>query len=95
MPRRRAARPGFEAAMEITAADVDLDFILDERDRELMGEVNRWYDLVRTGKFLERVMAHNRKAAAAGFVREHHALRPIPQSQIDAVENEFPQNPGY
>lgn len=93
--RRRAARPGFEAAMEITAADVDLDFILDERGRELMGEVNRWYDLVRTGKFLERVMAHNRKAAAAGFVREHHALRPIPQSQIDAVENEFPQNPGY
>ena len=93
--RRRAARTGFENAMEITAADVDLDFILDERGRELMGEVNRWYDLVRTGKLFERVMAHNRKAAAAGFVREHHALRPIPQSQIDAVQNDFPQNPGY
>ena len=93
--RRRAARPGFEAAMEITAADVDLDFILDERGRELMGEVNRWYDLVRTGTLVERVTAHNRKAAAAGFLREHHSLRPIPQSQIDAVQNEFPQNPGY
>ena len=81
--------------MEITAADVDLDFILDERGRELMGEVNRWYDLVRTGTLVERVTAHNRKAAAAGFLREHHSLRPIPQSQIDAVQNEFPQNPGY
>jgi starch-binding outer membrane protein, SusD/RagB family len=93
--RRRAARTGSEDEMEITAADVDIDFILDERGRELIGEVNRWYDLVRTGTFLERVLAHNRKAAAAGFVREHHALRPIPQSQIDAVENDFPQNPGY
>jgi len=93
--RRRGARPGFENAMEITAGQVTIDFILDERGRELMGELNRWHDLVRTGKFYERVMAHNRKAAAAGFLREHHALRPIPQSQIDAVENVFPQNPGY
>ena len=93
--RRRGARPGSEDAMEITAADVDLDFILDERGRELMGEINRWYDLVRTNKLVERVTLHNRKAAAAGFLRDHHALRPIPQSQIDAVENEFPQNPGY
>ncbi len=93
--RRRAARPGFEDAMEITAADVTLDFILDERGRELMGEVNRWFDLVRTGKLVERVTAYNRKAAAAGFLREHHSLRPIPQNQIDAVQNDFPQNPGY
>ena len=29
--RRRAAKPGQEAAMEVTAADLDLEFILDER----------------------------------------------------------------
>lgn len=93
--RRRAARPGFEAAMEVSAADVTLDFILEERGRELIGEVDRWFDLVRTGTFLERVTAYNPKATG---VQAHHALRPIPQVQIDAVTggaSAFPQNPGY
>lgn len=93
--RRRAARPGFEDAMEITVEDVTLDFILDERGREMIGEVNRWYDLVRTGTFFERVKGHNPKATG---VQPHHALRPIPQAQIDAVTGGaslFPQNPGY
>jgi hypothetical protein len=94
--RRRAARPGFEAAMEITAGQVTLDFILDESARELMGEQTRWYDLVRTGKLVERVRLHNPQAAP--LIQPHHALRPIPQSQIDAIQggtDVFPQNPGY
>lgn len=93
--RRRAAKPGFEDQVDITAADVTLDFILDELARETMGEVSRWYDLTRTNKLVERTLAHNRVAAARGFLSEHHSLRPIPQSQIDAVQNDFPQNPGY
>ncbi len=93
--RRRAAYEGNEADMEITAGDVDLDFILDERARELAGEQLRWFDLKRTGKLLERVREYNPEAGAN--IMDHHVLRPIPQVQIDAVQNkdEFTQNNGY
>jgi hypothetical protein len=34
---------------------------------------------------------------ASKFYQPYHALRPIPQSQLDAVSNKdvFKQNPGY
>src|SRR5258705_8926912 len=58
--RERAAYPtGNAAAMDVTAANLSLDFILDERSRELCGEIVRWWDLVRTSKLLERVRLHN------------------------------------
>lgn len=93
--RKRAAVAGKEADMEITAADVTLDFILDERAREFAGEQLRWFDLKRTGKLVDRVKAYN--PAGAVNVQAHHFLRPIPQLQIDAVVNKdvFVQNPGY
>lgn len=53
--RERAAAPGKKAQMDITSAQVTLDFILDERARELCGEFTRWYDLKRTGQLLTRV----------------------------------------
>ena len=96
MVRRRAAWPGRTTQMEITPAQVTLDFILDERDRELAGEMFRWFDLKRTGKLIERVKAHNTDAAAN--IKDFHLLRPIPQDQIDRTTNgvtTFPQNPGY
>ena len=46
--RERAAAPGKTAQMRITPAQVNIDFILDERMRELCGEFTRWYDLKRT-----------------------------------------------
>lgn len=57
--RRRAAIPGNAAAMEVTAAQLTLDFILDERAREFAGEQLRWFDLKRTGKLVERVQLYN------------------------------------
>ncbi|MBN2174862.1 MAG: RagB/SusD family nutrient uptake outer membrane protein, partial [Bacteroidales bacterium] len=73
---------------------IDLDFILDEKGREFCGEYIRWFDLKRTDKLIERVKAHNPDAAN---IKDFHVVRPIPQSQIDAVTNktEFTQNPGY
>lgn len=91
--RERGAWPGQEAAMMITAADVDLDFILDERARELIGEGHRWWDLVRTNKLVERVRLHNEQAAPN--IQDFHVLRPIPQDQIDRTLGGYGQNPGY
>jgi hypothetical protein len=82
-----------EAAMEISASDVDIDFILDERTRELCGESMRWFDLKRTGKLLERVRLYNPDGGPN--IEDHHLLRPIPQTHIDLCSNEYPQNPGY
>ncbi len=94
--RERAAFPsGNPVAMRITAADLNIDFILDERSRELCGEMVRWWDLVRTGKLLERIRLHNKEAAVNIIAK--HTLRPIPQAQIDAVTtgDPYPQNPGW
>jgi hypothetical protein len=91
--RRRAAWDGQEEAMEITAGDVDIDFILDERARELDGEGQRWWDLVRTNKLVERVRAHN--LLGAPNIEDHHVRRPIPQDQIDRTVGGYEQNCGY
>lgn len=82
-------------AMKITANEVTVDFILDERSRELFGEWMRWHDLVRTKSLLKRIQAWNPEAGPN--IKDHHVLRPIPQAQIDrTVEGpKFPQNPGY
>lgn len=85
---------GREADMMVSAADLDIDFILDERGRELATEYQRFFDLKRTGKLIERVQAYNRDAGPA--IQDFHALRFIPQIQIDAMRNsEGYQNPGY
>jgi hypothetical protein len=93
--RTRAAKPGRTAQMQITAAQINIDFILDERARELGGEQLRWFDLKRTGKLASRIQAMN-PDAAVNF-KPYHLVRPIPQGQIDAVTNKdvFKQNPGY
>ena len=84
------------AAVTITAAQVTLDFILDERTREFYGECVRWHDLVRTQSLVNRVMTWN--AVQAGtYIQPSNVLRPIPQDQINLVTlgPAYPQNPGY
>lgn len=75
------------------AGDVDIDFILDDKAREMAGEHNRWFDLKRTGKLIERVSAYNLDAVG---ISEKHKVRPIPQVELDAVQNksDFLSGPG-
>jgi starch-binding outer membrane protein, SusD/RagB family len=81
-------------ASAITPGDVTLNFILDERARELLAEEQRRYTLIRTGTWLERTRRHNPLAGAT--IAEHNVLFPIPQAVIDAnLDRPMPQNPGY
>ena len=82
-----------------------LNFIFNERTRELLGEWNRWEELSRAGLLIKRAKAFNPEAAP-NITANKHELRPIPQSFIDALQNEDGsnlsdsqkaawQNPGY
>jgi len=75
-------------------SDVDIDFILDDRAREFAGEQQRWYDLKRTGKWMERIQDHNPDASPN--IQAKHVLRPIPQAELDAIRNkeDFTTGPG-
>lgn len=81
-----------------TTTDLTMDAILQERLFELCFENVRWFDLVRTGKLIEKynepVIVGN---YAQGNISENNYLLPIPQSQIDRSDNKegFFQNPGY
>ncbi len=78
-----------------TPANINIDMILDERARELFGENDRWYDLKRTGKLIERVLKYNPWAAKSNTIKDIHYLRPIPQTEIDLSFPTMSQNPGY
>ncbi|MEQ9304666.1 MAG: RagB/SusD family nutrient uptake outer membrane protein, partial [Marinoscillum sp.] len=81
-------------ATPITAGDVSLDFILDERSRELYSEEHRRYTLVRMGKWLDRTVQYN--LVGGPTVKEKDRLFPIPQTVIDAnLKLPMEQNPGY
>lgn len=81
-------------APQVTAADITIDFILDERSRELFSEEDRRYALLRTGKWLERTKLYNK--IAAPNVVERDTILPIPQDVIDAnLTRPMQQNPGY
>jgi starch-binding outer membrane protein, SusD/RagB family len=78
----------------ITPAQVTMNFILDERSRELVTEEERRYTLLRTGTWYDRVKQYNPLAAA--FVQPRDSILPIPQEVIDAnLTKPMPQNPGY
>jgi hypothetical protein len=89
------------AAEQAQVSGSDIGVILDERARELCGEQQRWFDLKRTGKLLERVRLYN--GSAKSYIQDFHVLRPIPRPQLDAITNltagpdpnGFWQNTGY
>ena len=94
--RRRAAFPGHETEMELTVDQLTLGEILNERARELAGEMMRWFDLVRTHTLVARVRADNwMDPVGSNSIQTYHALRPIPRTQMDGTTCCYTQNPGY
>jgi len=91
-----------ETTPDMSNKDAGINFILDERSRELCGEYMRWFDLVRTrtssgeSMLIYRIRNLVPEIPAKGTIMEHHVLRPIPQSQLDLTTSaDFLQNPGY
>lgn len=82
-------------------SEFNIDYILDERGRELLGEYHRWFDLKRTGTLVARATAYHPKIKKltnpfVGVGGALKILRPIPQLALDLNQNkDFPQNPGY
>ncbi|MCC8133094.1 MAG: RagB/SusD family nutrient uptake outer membrane protein [Tannerellaceae bacterium] len=77
--------------------------VWNERRLEFPHEGHRWFDLVRTGTFVERMKEHSEyearvaesnKTDIAKNLKEHMVLMPIPQSEID-LNPELTQNPGW
>ena len=87
-------------APDIIPSEVTIDFILDERARELTGvEELRTLTLMRLGKLGEREALHhpfyNGKYTSSP-IDPRNELYPIPASEIELnSENPIQQNPGY
>ena len=82
------------SATPVAPGQVTIDYILDERARELSLEEDRRITLSRTGKLVERVRRYN--AHNGPQIQDFHALWPVPISEIDAnINANLEQNPGY
>jgi len=75
---------GRAGAPDVLAGEVTLDYILDERARELMTEEPRVRTLIRMGNLVERVRKYDIDSVSRATIQEHNKFWPIPQSAIDA-----------
>lgn len=93
------AATGDANAGKVSQSQITLDFILDERARELIGEENRRYTLVRTHTLKERIQKNGDKPAedkkTVGFT-DNNYLFPIPLNDVQLNKDaKLEQNPGY
>lgn len=80
-------------ASDVLPSEVNLDFILDERMRELGVEEKRKLTLMRLGVLYDRVKLYNPHYTD---VNPRHNLWPIPFSEIERNKDAvLEQNPGY
>jgi len=92
-------KTGYETDMTVANSDITVDFILDERARELAGEYVRWTDLKRTHKLVEYATTYNEDGITETNMKgpdgKYKTLRPIPQAAIDLNQTKVDQNPGF
>lgn len=89
-------------APQVSSSQMSLNFILDERTRELVGEENRRKTLMRTGMLEKRALRLNKDVNSPkpilglDSVTVKKPLFPIPQTEIDLNKDaKLEQNPGY
>ncbi|MFN8209064.1 MAG: RagB/SusD family nutrient uptake outer membrane protein [Bacteroidales bacterium] len=91
----------FDPALEdYVSADQNIDVILDERARELLGEYHRWMDLRRTRQLVKYNLIWNPNFVLSNMIGGDGNikwLRPIPADEIGLNTGISPsdQNPGY
>lgn len=85
-----------DASGNITSAQLTLDFILDERARELYWEGHRRTDLIRFGKFTTAsyLWPWKGKVAEGAATQSYRDLYPIPSNDLGANPT-LKQNAGY
>ena len=83
-------------AAPISDSEFTLDFMLDERGREMFYEAQRRTDLIRFGKYTgdNYVWPWKGGAAAGKSVSSFYSVYPIPSDDIGSNEN-LKQNEGY
>ncbi len=85
-------------AAQVSASDMNLNFVLDERARELVAEENRRMTLMRTGTLVERALRLNANDAQKPItgLTATNLLLPIPLNDIQINKDaKLEQNPGY
>lgn len=81
-------------AIPVTSDKVNIDYILDERMRELNYEENRRVTLCRLGLLYDRTVKGNPFSGAT--IKPYNNLMPIPYSEIERNTGAvLEQNPGY
>jgi hypothetical protein len=95
---RQRAFANYPTEGKVQATDITMDFILDERARELIGEENRRMTLMRTGTLVTRALSLNANDAAKPItgLTNTNLLLPIPLTEIQLNKDAtLEQNPGY
>jgi tetratricopeptide (TPR) repeat protein len=83
-------------ARPVLPADVTIDYILDERARELITEEPRRRTLTRMGNLVDRVRKYSLLESTRSTIQDKHLFFPIPQTAIDAnIGAKLEQNAGY
>lgn len=92
------------AMIGATPHTITIEYIMQERSREYFGEGHRWYELTRTQTWEKlagvyhmggMTFKEHTNAKIERAIEPKHYLRPIPQSQLDALEMSKEEKAAY